>query len=70
MRKLQEVGLGTPDPQNLPPIIYHDGRNTFPGETMEAAAKAGFQTFRTAPQIVFVLLPDNCKLSPFLDASV
>ncbi len=28
---------------------------------MEAAAKAGFQTFRTAPQIVFVLLPDNCE---------
>ena len=66
MRKLQEVGMATPDPQKLPPVIYHDGHNTFPGETMEAAAKAGFQTFRVAPQIVFVLLPDNCKQSTLL----
>lgn len=61
MRKLQEVGLQTPDPQQLPSIIYHDGRNSFPGETMENAAKAGYQKFRVAPQIIFVLLPDNCE---------
>ena len=63
MRKLQEVGLQTPDPQQLPAIIYHDGRSSFPGETMESAAKAGYQKFRVAPQIIFVLLPDNCEFS-------
>lgn len=28
---------------------------------MENAAKAGYQKFRVAPQIIFVLLPDNCE---------
>ena len=61
MRKLRELGISTPDPQNLPPIIYHDGRANFPGETMEQAVKAGGNTFRAKPDIVFVLLPDACE---------
>ena len=61
MRKLRELGIRTPEPQNLPPIIYHDGRANFPGETMEAAARAGGNHFKAKPAIIFVLLPDACE---------
>lgn len=75
MAKLRELGIGTPDPGRVPPIIYHDGNVNFPGETLQQAVKEGGNFFRSTPKIIFVLLPDNCApLScpclPYLGAAI
>ncbi len=65
MGKLREAGLRVPQgPQGeliIPPIVYHMGVQRFPGETVEEAARQGATYFKAAPQIIFVLLPDNCE---------
>ena len=68
MVKLREVGLKVPQGQRgevlIPPIVYHQGQQRFPGETVEEAARQGAAFFKAGPQIIFVLLPDNCEFSP------
>jgi hypothetical protein len=65
MAKLRELGLKVPQTAKgevcIPPIVYHNGQQRFPGETVEEAAKQGANFFKAAPQIIFVLLPDNCE---------
>lgn len=67
MAKLREVGLKVPQGQRgevlIPPIVYHQGQQRFPGETVEEAARQGAAFFKAGPQIIFVLLPDNCEPS-------
>ena len=50
------------DPRNgLPPelIVYADPRSEFVGETLYRAYQAGSNYFKTAPLIIFVILPER-----------
>lgn len=60
---LRRCGIKGPDPYDLPPIAFHDGRQAFPGETMKQAADMGQQHFGSEPSIIFALLPDTGALA-------
>lgn len=57
--QLRKCGLRAPEPRNLPPIAWHDGSRSFPGETMQEAMRAGEKHFQAKPRIIFVCLPDT-----------
>ena len=63
----QDLGMNLPQNEELPQIVYHDIRNSFPGETLKEACALGERHFGEPVKLVFVLLPDtgNSLLSPF-----
>ena len=61
---LGTCGLTTPEPFNLPEIVFHQPSNTFPGETLDRAFQAGRNHFKREPDLLFVLLPDTGGAPP------
>ena len=61
---MSAVGIQTPRMDDLPEIVFHDSRRSFPGETLKQAVDAAADFFKAAPKIIFVLLPDTGRLPP------
>lgn len=59
---MSAVGIQTPRMDDLPEIVFHDSRRSFPGETLKQAVDAAADFFKAAPKIIFVLLPDTGRL--------
>ena len=57
--QLRKCGLQTPEPFDLPEIVFHDRNRAFPGESLHRAMDLGKQYFKQDPRIIFVLLPDT-----------
>ncbi len=60
-RGCSKVGIQVPRMTIVPDpvIVWHDGRSTFPGETMVAAFEAAKGFFKRDPDIIFVVLPER-----------
>lgn len=61
--QLGSYGLRVPNPRHLPQVAFHNHRQ-HPGNVLEEAYNYGQQTFGTAPEIIFVMLPTTGKLQP------
>jgi len=65
LMQLRKCGLAAPDPGSLPEIVFHDGMNHFPGQSLKNAVDLARKQFQKDPRIIFVLLPDTGHPPPF-----
>ena len=59
---MSAVGIQTPRMDDLPEIVFHESRRSFPGETLKQAVDLAADFFKVPPKIIFVLLPDTGRL--------